>query len=217
MSSERTTRPRKKPKQRRSHQTVNAIVEATARILEEEGFEKASTNRVAKRAGVSIGSLYQYFPNKESLVLAVFERHCGQMLQLLQQHLEDLSEAPIEEAVRVYVRAMLESHLVNPRLHRVLTIQASTLGWNLVKEVHGTARSLLRGYLEIHKERIMPTDLDLAAFVLLMAVEGVTHSAILEYRDVLDFDKLEHEICAFILGYLLGCRPEYKSSSNPLS
>ena len=69
------TKPRKAASQVRSRATVDALVEATARILVKEGFDKASTNRIADVAGVSVGSLYQYFPSKEALVAAVAERH----------------------------------------------------------------------------------------------------------------------------------------------
>jgi len=64
------TNPRKHASQERSRATVDALIAATARILVREGFDKASTNHIADLAGVSIGSLYQYFPSKESLVAA---------------------------------------------------------------------------------------------------------------------------------------------------
>jgi hypothetical protein len=63
------TNPRKSALQKRSRVTVDALLEATARILIREGFDKASTNRIAEVAGVSVGSLYQYFPNKEALIV----------------------------------------------------------------------------------------------------------------------------------------------------
>ena len=69
------TEARKLPQQERSRIAVAAILEATTRILTEEGYEKANTNRIAERAGVSIGSLYQYFPNKESLITALLVQH----------------------------------------------------------------------------------------------------------------------------------------------
>lgn len=72
MRSGARTRPRKLPKQERSRVTVEAILDATALVLVREGYDRASTKRVAGVAGVSIGSLYQYFPNKESLVAALY-------------------------------------------------------------------------------------------------------------------------------------------------
>src|SRR5690349_5228772 len=69
------TKPRQEASQARSRATIDVLVEATARILVREGFDKASTNRIAQTAGVSVGSLYQYFPSREALIAAVIERH----------------------------------------------------------------------------------------------------------------------------------------------
>ena len=78
MARKPLTQPRKQAAQARSRATVDALIEATARILVKEGFDKASTNRIAAKAGVSVGSLYQYFPSKEALVVAVMERHSSE-------------------------------------------------------------------------------------------------------------------------------------------
>jgi AcrR family transcriptional regulator len=69
------TNPRKSASQKRSRVTVDTLLEATARVLVKQGYDRASTNRIAATAGVSIGSLYQYFPNKEALVAALVARH----------------------------------------------------------------------------------------------------------------------------------------------
>lgn len=81
--------------QQRSRATVDALVEATARILVREGFDKASTNRIAEVAGVSIGSLYQYFPGKEALVVAVIERHQQEIMQTVRGELVEVSALPM--------------------------------------------------------------------------------------------------------------------------
>ena len=75
MARRPATKPRKHASQERSRATVDALIEATARILVREGFDKASTNRIAEVAGVGVGSLYQYYPGKEALVAAVIDRH----------------------------------------------------------------------------------------------------------------------------------------------
>ena len=69
------TMPRKSASQKRSQATVETLLDATARVLTREGYDRASTNRIAAKAGVSVGSLYQYFPNKEALVAALVARH----------------------------------------------------------------------------------------------------------------------------------------------
>ena len=83
MARKLNTSPRKSASQERSRLTINTILEATTRVLMKDGYDRASTNRIAAAAGVSIGSLYQYFPSKEALVAAVSERHSREVLQLM--------------------------------------------------------------------------------------------------------------------------------------
>src|SRR6516164_1611810 len=92
------TNPRKLASQERSRATVDALLEATARILLKEGYDKASTNRIAEVAGVSIGSLYQYFPSKEALVAAVIDRHTQEVAEVTRSALVKLVGHPIEIA-----------------------------------------------------------------------------------------------------------------------
>lgn len=90
MPRKRSTSPRKLPQQDRSRMTVEAILEATTHILTEEGYDKANTNRIAERAGISIDSLYQYFPNKESLMAASMAQHSNEIAALVESKLQNL-------------------------------------------------------------------------------------------------------------------------------
>src|SRR6478609_2070046 len=103
MARKPPTKPRKNALQARSRATVDALVEATARILVREGFEKASTNRIAEIAGVSVGSLYQYFPSKEALVAAVIDRHNQEIMQVVGGTLAGIGTLPIAQAIRSLV------------------------------------------------------------------------------------------------------------------
>src|SRR5580658_10125349 len=94
------TAPRKKPRQGRSLATVDAILDATARVLCTTGYDRASTNRIALAAGVSVGSLYQYFPSKEALVAALAARHMAAMTALVTAKLSEVAKAPMADAVR---------------------------------------------------------------------------------------------------------------------
>jgi hypothetical protein len=123
-----STNLRKRASQRRSRATVSAIVEATARILVREGFDKASTNRIAEVAGVSVGSLYQYFPSKEALVVAVIDRHNREIMQVVCGELAEAMSLPVEKAVRKMVTVAVKAHRVNPKLHRVLVEQIPRVG-----------------------------------------------------------------------------------------
>lgn len=204
MSAPIAVTPRKSPRQDRAKATVEAILGATARVLVEEGYDKATTNRIAQVAGVGIGSLYQYFPNKDALVLAVARRHSDEALALLASVVRDLGSAPMPLAVRTFVRAMLRAHCLNPQLHQVLVTQVLRAGMDQVREVEATFRTLVRAYLEAHQAELLPKDLDLAAFVLVTSVEAVTHSVVLEHPELLEGTRLEDEIVAFVLRYLLG-------------
>src|SRR5580704_19393298 len=108
LSRRPSTDPRKRASQQRSRATVNALVEATARILVREGFDKASTNRIAEEAGVSIGSLYQYYPCKEALVAAVIDRHNRETMKVVRRALTEVTSQPIEKAVRRLVTVAIE-------------------------------------------------------------------------------------------------------------
>ncbi len=196
--------PRKAPKQRRSKATVEAILEATARVLVTEGYERASTNRIAKVAGVSIGSLYQYFPGKESLVLALVERHCEGMIDLLDRSATSMADAPLHVAVRTYVKAMLAAHAVDPALHQVLMTQVLHLGMDYVQQLESRARRIVKAYLELKRDEILVNDLEVASFVLVASVEATAHRAVFERPHALTSQAFEDEICALVLRYLKG-------------
>src|SRR5262245_13011013 len=114
--------------QERSRLTVDALLEGTARVLLKEGYDRASTNRIAQAAGVSIGSLYQYFPTKEALVAALTERHTQELADVVLDAMREVSELPLEAGVRALIRSAIDAHRVDPKLHRVLTEQVPRFG-----------------------------------------------------------------------------------------
>jgi AcrR family transcriptional regulator len=176
------TNPRKQASQERSRATVDALVEATARILVREGFDKASTNRIAEAAGVSIGSLYQYYPSKEALVAAVIERHNRDLMQVVRTALAEIAGLPLEQAVRRIVAAAVDAHRFDPRLHRVLAEQIPRTGRLATVEAFNREYfALFKGYLEQHKAKLRAVDLELAAFVCVTSIEALTHTAVLHH------------------------------------
>jgi AcrR family transcriptional regulator len=176
MARKPATNPRKSASQQRSRLTVEALLEATARVLMKDGYDRASTNKIAALAGVSIGSLYQYFPTKEALVAAVIDRHMHEMMQTVRDALVKVATRPIEVAARELVSVMLDAHRVNPKLHRVLAEQTPRTGrLENIEAIEREAYALVRGYLEAHRDELDVADLDVAAFVCVTAVEAVTH------------------------------------------
>jgi AcrR family transcriptional regulator len=203
MPPKRSTNPRKQPQQDRSRVTVEAILEATTHILTAEGYEKANTNRIAKRAGISIGSLYQYFPNKESLMAALIEQHSNEMAELVETKLNNLFDSPLEIVVPELIRAVIAAHAINPRLHQVLSEEIPRLG-KLIQMEQAQARiaQILRSYLNRWSDSIEPQNLEMTVFILCRTVDALSHAAVIEYPDFVKDDRFEREVSNLLLSYL---------------
>jgi AcrR family transcriptional regulator len=208
MARKPLTKPRKNASQDRSRATVEVLVEATARILVKEGFDRASTNRIAETAGVSIGSLYQYFPGKEALVAAVIDRHNDDLMEIVGAALAEVASQPLAIAIRRIIAVAIEAHRVDPKLHRVVAEQIPRSGrLENVVAFNRQYFAFFRGYLEAHRNEIRRVDLDLAAFVCVTCIEAVTHSAVLHHSAMLSDDRaaaLIDETTSLIVGYLVG-------------
>ncbi|MCK1721168.1 TetR/AcrR family transcriptional regulator [Bradyrhizobium sp. 141] len=206
MARKPPTNPRKNASQARSRATVDALVEATARILVREGFEKASTNRIADIAGVSVGSLYQYFPSKEALVAAVIERHNDEIMKVVRAAFVEVADMPIDKAVRRLVTVAIEAHHIDPDLHRILAEQIPRIGQ--LKDVEASNRevhALVRAYLERHRKEMRKIDPDLAAFICVSAIEAVAHNTVLNGAEMLSqkmVRTLVDETTRMVVGYL---------------
>lgn len=186
--------------------TVSALVEAAARILVREGYDKASTNRIAEVAGVSIGSLYQYFPSKEAVIAALIERHNAEIMEAVQKELAVAFEEPVVRAISRLVRIAIKAHRVDPRLHRVLSEQIPRVG--PLEKIEGFNRNyfvMFRAFLERHRKDIRVRDLDLASFVCVTAIEALAHNAVLHQNIASDsaVDALVRDTERLIAGYLL--------------
>jgi AcrR family transcriptional regulator len=201
-------KPSKAASQERSRATVDALIDATARILVREGFDKASTNRIAEVAGVSVGSLYQYFPGKEALVAAVIERHQQEIMQTVRGELAEVLTQPVEEAMRKLVAVAVKAHRVDPKLHRVLAEQIPRVGkLEKLETFNRENYTLFRTYLERHRDELRIDDLELASFVCVTSIEALTHNAVLHYSKLISDETMEaliDEGARLVTGYLKG-------------
>ena len=111
---------RRVPAQERAQATVEAMLDAAIKLLKRRGASSITTNRIAETAGVSIGSVYQYFPNKRAIFIALHERHIAQVDSMIQRCMTDAAEATLEEFVAVLLRGMIELHQVDPELSELL-------------------------------------------------------------------------------------------------
>lgn len=213
MDSPTPLRPRRKPLQDRSQTTVQALLEATARVLVTDGYDRASTNRISKIAGVSVGSLYQYYPNKEALVAALVDVHAERMRATFTNMLENLGTAELEVAVRTMVRAIMEAHRVDPVLHRVVIEQLPRVGGReKMAEFQVFCQAVVETWLSMNARQVRPRNHRLAAFLLTHGVEAIVHQAVLAGASFLRNEDLENEVAELVLRYL---RPDAAGEAGP--
>jgi AcrR family transcriptional regulator len=206
MARKPATKPRKHASQERSRATVDALIQATARILVREGFDSASTNRIAEQAGVSVGSLYQYFPGKEALVAAVIARHKQELVRVARGVLAEVEGLPLEQAARRMVTAGIKAHSHDPKLHRVLAEQMPRTGKLGNVDVFDPENyALFKRYLQSRRAEIRAVDLDLAAFVCVTSIESLTHTAVLHHSETFSAEAMQElvdEATRLIVRYL---------------
>lgn len=194
---------RKAPRQQRSRVTVDAIVEAATRVLARRGWARFTTNEIAAVAGVSVGSLYQYFPDKLAIAEAIRQRHLGEVLAALGRCDEEGDPAAtFPRRVERFVDGVIAAHSVDQALHRVLVDEvplAARLSYpEFEAEYQRRYRALVaesRGQAERES-----ADADIAARMLSSAVEGAVHSA--ARRGDLDAPAMRSELVRLVLAYL---------------
>lgn len=201
-----TASPRRQPRQERSQFTVEAIFQAVAQIVATHGEHGLTTNRIAETAGVSVGSLYQYFPSKDAILQAMLNQHCERVMLELDALLAQASAEnwPPEEQVRHYVRHYLASFGAGPQSERAL----ARLSWQL--DYRASMLVSVRGaseHLALHLQRMAcaqgqkpPTPVQL--FVLTRAFMGTVRAASLERSPLLDSAELEDALVQLCLALL---------------
>ena len=211
-SAHNTPKPRRravrKARQARSRHTVETILEGAARVLGERGWASFTTNAVAERAGVSIGSLYEYFRDKGDLVNAIADRHLEAAERILQKEAArwDVSSnsslgAPIDanELIAVLVDGFVGLHAHDPLLHRVLSSQVPLSG------AHQMRRAALNESVIATVTRLLPPHIERperTARMLTSITEALTHAWIVEGSSPLPEAEMRQEIKRVLRAYL---------------
>ena len=206
MAQESPNDRRRSPRQARSKETVRAILEATAQILQADGFERASTNRIARRAGVSIGTLYQYFPNKEAIVRALCESYIERLSGILGEEFERSVGTGLEAAVRAVIHGIVRAEAAEPELNSLLHERVPQLiSREHVERSNEALRAAVAARLSTGpgRQELRPDiDVDRAAFVLVHATLGVITATFRQRPEALADGSLAEELTTMCVGYL---------------
>lgn len=183
---------------------MGVLLEATERVMAERGFAGATTNHIAEVAGVSIGTLYHYFPTKEALVEAVVHRMWRDELEAIAGKAALLESEPLEVAIRALVRALAEVTARKMELYRRWYGEASNLGQlGVGLDMTNQAVAMVRTALERSRARVRPKNLDFAADLVVKTVLALVRTGTRDYRKELASGELSDELSDMIARYLL--------------
>jgi AcrR family transcriptional regulator len=205
MKAKQTRKPsRRKPTQIRARLTVDAILDAVVRLLKREGHKAITTNRIADVAGVSIGSVYQYFPNKRAIFIALHERHLNEIDRMVQSKLVEHAASPLDVLIRAMVDGMIEAHAPDPELYQMLQTEVPHRAGG-APEFTSRLEGVFRLALSSHQNEITTTaTLDAQVFIVANMVDALSHSALLRRPRSLSLPKAKEAVTNAILAWLRG-------------
>ncbi|NKE63557.1 TetR/AcrR family transcriptional regulator [Lentzea sp. PSKA42] len=204
-SANRRVEPRRKPRQVRAELTRDRILTAAAHVFSEHGYAAGTTNRIAEQARVSIGSLYQYFPNKDAILAELMVRHIDRGAWTTADQL-DLSPGTLEPTVRALVRDAIDNHRDDPQLLRIM-IEEAQFSQELQDTItrHGAQRvAQVRDLFSRHPD-VGVRDLDTAVELIVFTVELNTHR-LMAFPQTVGVEALENELVDMVTRYLRGDR-----------
>lgn len=194
--------PRKRPQQRRSRVTIDTLFEATIQVLLANGLDKVTTIQIADRAGVSVGSLYQYFPNKNALLAAIVKRHVGSVADATIAACNSSHGKTIGEMCAVMMNAFVDAKTRRPEVSRALYLPSAAVNADaIVKE------ESIRCAQAVHDMLVTASDANFAqpqvvSRVLIGSIVGPTRAVIEAGGNRETFDRLKVHLTALSVGYL---------------
>lgn len=199
-------KPRKQPVQARSEATVSALFEASIQVLLAVGYRKFTTTRVAERAGVSVGSLYQYFPNRQALITSVIERYLDGLRTTVEQRCRELRGCKLDHQVKGLVDAVIAAKWQNIEISRALHEPLADIGGaRLVSasaaKIAGSVADVLRSCADASFR-----DVDRLALLIVISCSSLLQAAITDHTGALDREALRAHMRAMVLGYLYEMR-----------
>ena len=202
--------PRKSPVQARSAASVDAILEATIQVLLSAGKERLTTTRVASRAGVSIGTLYQYFPNKSALLQAALKRHLEEVMEAVEQACREQKGNTVRQMATALINAFLNAKMKDAKASIALySVSSDVDGAKIVKQIGVRTNKVIVEMLASAREPLA-RDLQLVASMLQNTMAGVSRRLLESDAPERQVETLRQELIFLACAYL-----EASSTSLP--
>ena len=193
---------RKQPSQERSKATVDAIIQATTRILSEEGYEGVTTRRLAELAGVAVGSLYQYFPSRDAFVVGALQCHLQRIRAAIRDLVKGQGSVSPSALMFEFSKKLVEIHAENPRLQKIFAQHLPRLvAAGMLRSVEDESNDVFREY-QLKHNLTFPFDIQRAFFVLNKSCAAIISGAVLEHPEWLASGALAYDLHRLIMGYL---------------
>ena len=193
---------RRKPKQRRARETVDAVLEAVVKLLKREGFTAVTTNRVAQVAGVSIGSVYQYFPDKQAIFVALHQRHIQEIDRIVQSTLIEHAASSLQDLMSAMIEAMIDAHETDPELYQLLLTEVPHRAGGTQDFAERLHSAFLLAIASRTHELKKGRNLDKLVFVVTHMVESLSHGALFRRPKSLSLAAAKAEIVRAVMAYL---------------
>jgi AcrR family transcriptional regulator len=193
---------RREPKQQRSQQTVEAVLEAVRRVLKRHGAGAVTTNRIAEAAGVSIGSLYQYFPDKQAIFTALHDRHVDEVRLVIERTMADCTSASLKDFTCELMEGLANVH-ADAELHEICSAAVPQGAHGFKSALHATFEQVIS---PADPDRYTPDEAKRMLFVLPHMVEALVHGATHQKQAVISRDSAKDEAIRTVLVYLNSCQ-----------
>ena len=206
--------PRKSPVQARSAVTVDAILKATVQVLLRAGKERLTTTRVARRAGVSVGTLYQYFPNKTAMLKAALTRHVEEIAETIEQVCREQNGNPLDQMATALMSAFLEAKMRDAKASVALySVSSDIEGAKIAQKVAIRSHQAIVGMLKSSRE--FAADPQLTAAMLQSAMVGVSRRLLESTAPEKQFHTLRRELIFLACAYLNACtKPRFLGTGS---
>jgi AcrR family transcriptional regulator len=197
--------PRKSPVQARSAASVEAILKATIQVLLKCGKEKLTTTRVAARAGVSVGTLYQYFPNKHALLQAALKSHLNEVGSVIESVCREQAGASLEQMATTLVTRFLDAKMKDPKASVALyQVSSDVDGARIAREMNKKTNRAIGTMLASSKD-VLKREPEVVSSMLQSALNGVSRRLLETASPEVEFKRIREELVFLVCVYLRAC------------